>query len=246
MRLAVFSDIHGNLEALDAFLEHVANQEVHGYVCLGDVVGYGASPVQCLERIENLSHLRLILGNHEAAAIWRSSPHRMNHEAARAIRWTMDQLAESQTQRIAALEASICEAEMVFCHANPYHPTGWHYITTWLGAMRSFLATNGRITFVGHTHRPAVITRSNGFGIQFSDPPRSGTLDLDDTHRYIVNCGSIGQPRDGNPDASYLIFDTDRQCLEFFRLGYDIEGAARRIQNAGLPENLARRLFVGR
>ncbi len=246
MRLAVFSDIHGNLEALEAFIHDAAGRRVDRYVCLGDVVGYGASPGQCLERLSSLPRLHLLLGNHDAAAIWQTSPYQMSKAASRAILWTMDQLSEAQNKRLAGLEETLRLHDMLFCHANPYCPQGWRYVTTWFSAMRSFLATKRQVTFVGHTHRPNVITRSGGFNIQFKAPPSDGSLALADGSRYIINCGSIGQSRDGNADASYVICDTDSRRVDFLRVSYDIEAAARRIEKAGLPGYLAERLFRGR
>lgn len=246
MRLAIFSDIHGNLEALEAFIRDASGRRLDAYICLGDVVGYGASPGQCLDRLNSLPRLHLLLGNHDAAATWQTSPYQMSKAASQAILWTMDQLSEGQNHLLAGLEETLRLQDMLFCHANPYSPQGWRYVTTWFSAMRSFLASKRQLTFVGHTHRPAVITRSGGFQIQFAPPPSEGSLALEGGARYIINCGSIGQPRDGNADASYVICDTDSRRVEFVRVGYDIESAARRIEKAGLPGYLAERLFRGR
>ncbi len=136
--------------------------------------------------------------------------------------------------------------DMVFCHANPYHPMGWRYLVNWYNAQRSFFASKGWLTFVGHTHRPGVMIKKKMFHIEMLPPPKENRLDLSREHRYILNCGAIGQPRDGNPDGSYIIFDSRSQSVEFIRFPYDIEGAARRIRDAGLPKYLADRLFRGR
>lgn len=247
MRLAIFSDIHGNLEALEAFIEDAYECEVDDYICLGDVVGYGAAPAQCMERLNSLPRFSLLLGNHDAAAIWQMSPYQMNAGASKAILWTMDQLSETQTRRLAVLETTLQAHDMLFCHANPYSPQGWHYVTTWFSAMRSFLATRHKVIFVGHTHHPKLVTRSGGLRIHFSDPPpHREIVALKPECRYIVDCGSIGQPRDGNPEAGYVICDTEAPSVAFRRVAYDIEGAARRIRQAGLPRQLAERLFRGR
>lgn len=246
MRLAIFSDVHGNLESLDAFIENAGNRAVDHYVCLGDVVGYGASPNACFERIDTLPNLTALLGNHDAAAIWQASPYEMSPRASRAILWTMEQLAPHHTERIKKLEELIRLEDMVLCHANPYNPTGWGYVITWFSAVRSFLAARGRITFVGHTHRPKVMIRKKGLKIEISAPPKDGCMRLSGDCRYIINCGAIGQPRDGNPNASYVLFDTETQQIEFVRYAYDIDGAAKRIRDAGLPKYLAERLFKGR
>lgn len=245
MRIAIFSDIHGNLEALEAFIEDAGTRSVDEYYCLGDIVGYGANPNDCFDCISGLSNLHTILGNHDAAAIWHASPYEMSANASKAILWTMEQLTEPHVERIKKLEALIQLEDMVFCHANPFNPTGWRYVITWFNAVRSFFASRGRITFVGHTHRPKVITLKKRYQIDIIDPPEPGRFEINQDHRYIINCGSIGQPRDGNPDAGYIIFDTRTRDVEFVRYAYDIEGAARRIRDAGLPRYLGERLFKG-
>ena len=245
MRIAIFSDIHGNLEALDAFIDDAADRSLDGYFCLGDIVGYGANPNDCLDRLDSLPHLRTLLGNHDACAVWQSSPYEMSPNASKAILWTIDQLLEHHTLHIKDLDALIQEKDMVFCHANPYNPTGWRYMITWFNAMRSFFATGSRFTFVGHTHRPRMITQKSRYKIEMTDPSEEGVVKLHRDYRYIINCGSIGQPRDGNPKAGYIIFDSQAQHVEFVRFAYDIEGAARRIRDAGLPKHLAQRLFLG-
>jgi len=246
MRLAVFSDIHGNIEALEAFLADAASRSVDLYICLGDIVGYGASPGDCFERLDTLPNLRILLGNHDAAAIWQASPYEMSPIASKAILWTMEQLSQNHIDRLHRLEDLMRVEDMVFCHANPYHPTGWRYLVNWYNAQRSFLASKGRLTFVGHTHRPRVMIRKNMLHIDMLPPPIDNCLELSGQYRYIINCGAIGQPRDGIPDGSYIIFDTPSQSIEFIRFAYDIEGAAQRIRDAGLPIYLADRLFKGR
>ena len=246
MRVAVFSDVHGNLESLEAMIDNAADRCVDLYICLGDIVGYGANPNDCFERLEALPNLHCLLGNHDAAAIWQASPYEMSANASKAILWTMDHLSASNAERIKALETVIQLEDMLFCHANPYNPSGWRYVMGWYQALRSFIATRCRITFVGHTHRPAVFCRRNALNIDMSDPPDSGIFELETDCRYIFNPGAVGQPRDGNPDGGYLIFDARTQCVEFVRYAYDIENAARRIVDAGLPRHLAERLFKGR
>lgn len=245
MRLAIFSDIHGNLEALEAFIQDAAERAVDQYVCLGDIIGYGASPGDCFDRIDALPNLYTLLGNHDAAAIWQASPYEMSPMASKAIMWTMEQLSSSQVDRLNQLKELIRMEDMIFCHANPYHPTGWRYLVNWYHIQRSFFASTAKLIFVGHTHRPKIMIRKKMFQIDMLTPPY-GRLELDDQYRYIINCGAIGQPRDGTPDGSYIILDTDCQLIEFIRFTYDIEGAARRIRDAGLPAYLADRLFKGR
>ena len=246
MRLAVFSDIHGNLEALEAFIIDAAGRSADHYICLGDIVGYGANPGDCFDRMGTLPNLRALLGNHDAAVTWQASPYEMSPTASKAILWTMEQLSEPHIDGLNQLEELIRLEDMVFCHANPYHPTGWRYLVNWYTVQRSFFASSGRLIFVGHTHRPRAMIRKKMFHIEMVSPSKNDRLALDSQFRYIINCGAIGQPRDGNPDGSYIIFDDQSQSVEFIRFAYDIEGAARRIRDAGLPKYLANRLFKGR
>lgn len=246
MRIAIFSDIHGNLEALEAFIINAAGRKVDHYFCLGDIVGYGANPNDCFDRLEGLQHLRILLGNHDACAIYKGSPYEMSPNASKAILWTIEQLSRRHTNRIKGLDELIQLEDMVFCHANPFNPTGWRYVITWFDAMRAFLASRGRLIFVGHTHRPKLMAQKASCKIKMVDPLEGDSIELNRACRYIINCGSIGQPRDGNPKAGYIIFDTQDQNVEFVRFAYDVEGAARRIRAAGLPHHLADRLFSGR
>lgn len=246
MRIAVFSDIHGNVEALDAFMTDVAGRHVDRYACLGDLVGYGASPNECIERLDSLASVRFVKGNHDAAALWQSSPYEMSSSARTAILWTMDRLTPENLERLKALDDSFQDERMQFCHANPFQPMNWRYVNTWLSAFRSFFSSRSQWIFVGHTHRPLVISRQARFKLDFVVPKPDSPFKLDPEQRYIINCGSIGQPRDGIPDACYIILDTRRQWLEFYRVSYDIQSAGERIRDAGLPEYLAARLLKGR
>lgn len=246
MRIAVFSDIHGNMEALEAFLADVAGRHVDRYVCLGDLVGYGASPNECIERLDSLASVRFVKGNHDAAALWQSSPYEMSSGAKTAILWTMDRLTPENLERLKALDDRFQDDRIQFCHANPLRSMNWRYVNTWFSAFRSFLSSRSRWIFVGHTHRPLVISRQTQFKLDFVTPKSESPFELDPDRRYIINCGSIGQPRDGNPDACYAILDTRNQWLEFRRVSYDIQSTAEKIRSAGLPEYLATRLFKGR
>ncbi|MDX1763703.1 MAG: metallophosphoesterase family protein [bacterium] len=246
MRLAVFADIHGNLEALEAFLDHVSMQQVDRYVCLGDLVGYGADPGECIEKVRALPMINVVLGNHDAAAVWLSSPYAMSKIATKAILWTMDQLAEDHGTFLKELKETLTMGDMIFSHANPYNPGAWRYVTTRKYAGRCFSGTREKLLFVGHTHEPMVITKRNPVKIVFEPPGQKGPIPVDRKKRQIFNCGSIGQPRDGNPQASYLIYDTRHEEMTFHRVSYDCARAAEKIRRAGLPVYLADRLMRGR
>ena len=243
MRIAVFSDIHANREALEAFCEHAANRRIDRYMCLGDVVGYGADPEWCISRLHALPAVDCILGNHDHAVA--GAPYSMGRAAQKVIEWTRKQLSGESLRFLKGLEASRNWGDMLFCHANPYRPLEWYYVEDKEYIARSFARSRAKRLFIGHTHVAAAITRRNFFCIHVSIPVHNTVVPAAELNRQIFNCGSIGQPRDGDPRASYLIYDTDRQIVEFFRLAYDHEGAARKIREAGLPEIFAERLMTG-
>ncbi|MBC2736271.1 MAG: metallophosphoesterase [Desulfobacteraceae bacterium] len=246
MRLALLSDIHSNLEALEAVLENARDRGVHRYTCLGDLVGYGANPNECIEVMRSLPKINFILGNHDAAATWRSSPYIMNKAAADAILWTMDQLTDDNVKFLKHLPPTVGMGNLLFAHANPYNPLAWRYVNSRKYAARSFNSNNAKLVFIGHTHLPEVINKRGWFQIRFEPCSDNRTLSIGRAGRMIVNCGSIGQPRDKNPAACYLIYDTRRETIEFVRVPYNHERAARKIQDAGLPGIMARRLAKGR
>jgi diadenosine tetraphosphatase ApaH/serine/threonine PP2A family protein phosphatase len=246
MRLALLSDIHSNLEALDAVLDDARARGVHRYTCLGDLVGYGANPNECIERLRSLRNINFILGNHDAAATWMSSPYIMNKDAADAILWTMDQLAPEHVAFLKGLRPTFGMNNLLFAHANPYNPMAWRYVNSRKYAVRSFNSNKARLVFIGHTHLPELITKQSWFRIRFQPHNDSCTISVNGARRMIVNCGSIGQPRDKNPAACYLIYDTRRETIDFVRVAYNHERTARKILRVGLPGIMARRLAKGR
>lgn len=246
MRFAVFADIHSNLEAMQAFVEDAAARKIHRYMCLGDIIGYGPDPNECVELVRSLPKMSCILGNHDAAAIWRYSPYSMTKDAKEVILWTIEQLSPDNTQYLENLQPVIFQVNMVFAHANPYNPEAYRYVTTRKYAARSFASVKEKLTFIGHSHRPLVITRKNYFQITFTAPKGNETHSVSTENRQIINCGSIGQPRDGDPRACYCIVDTEKERIEFHRLEYDYQRTCNKIQSAGLPNILAKRLLKGK
>lgn len=245
MRLMVFSDIHGNIEALQAMLSDAETRNVHRSICLGDLVGYGPYPNECIEQVRSLKNCRCLAGNHDVAALWETSPYGMSSAAKEAILWTMDQLSAENKKYLAALPDRFDLADMTFAHANPYNPRGWRYVMDRKYALRSFSATSCRHLFIGHSHRPLVITRKHLLAIDLQAVPGSIQYKVGDTRRRIINCGSVGQPRDRDPRSCYLIFDTRKQQLEFYRTPYNTEKLAQAIRAAGLPPQLGKRLLKG-
>ncbi len=243
MRIAVFSDVHSNLEALEAFIEHAAGQRITHYVCLGDVVGYGASPNACIRLVQTMPEIRFIVGNHDSAAT--GGVHRMGAAASQALSWTRMRLSPSSHVFLKSMKENIKTGNLFFCHANPCGLSDWYYISEKAMISRTFFLTRAKILFAGHTHSAAVITRKNFLCVYIRKPGNRAVVPVARVKRQIFNCGSIGQPRDGDPRASYLIYDTRAAVVEFHRVVYDHEGAAKRITAAGLPEALALRLSRG-
>jgi len=246
MRLAVFSDIHANYEALEAVINDLKNQKIDRYVCLGDIIGYGANPNECIDLVRSLPNVIVILGNHDAAATWGTTPYGMSKVAQEVIFWSMERLTEENITFIKDLEPTRVMGGMIFSHANPYNPKAWRYVNSRKYAARTFAKTGKRLAFIGHTHRPMVITRQNFFQMSFEEPVPSTPYTVTSKSRQIYNCGSVGQPRDGKPLACYLIFDTRMQQLTYRRIDFDHQKAADKILAAGLPSSLANRLAKGR
>lgn len=243
MRIAVLSDIHSNLEALEAVLEHASAQKVDRYVCLGDVIGYGANPNECIELLLSLPDCPCILGNHEAAVL--NIPSNMRNSARQAILWTRSVLTKSSMWYLREMKDVIKWDNISFCHSNPYKPRNWYYVAEKSYITSSFARSKAKVLFVGHTHVPVAITRKNFFCIYIRSPEHSMVVPVAETNRQIFNGGSIGQPRDGDPRSSYLIYDTTKNVVEFFRVEYRVEKAAEKILSLGLPESFAQRLLTG-
>lgn len=245
MRLMIFSDIHGNLEALQSVLEDASHRNVHRSICLGDLVGYGPFPNECIEVVRNIKNCRCLAGNHDVAALWETSPYGMSSAAKKAILWTMDCLSEGNKKILAALPDRLDLSGMTFVHANPYNPRGYRYVMDRKYALRSFSASRCRNLFIGHSHRPLVITRKHLLSIKLQSVSGAKKLSVADTRRRIINCGSVGQPRDHDPRSCYLIFDSRKQRLEFYRVPYDINKTVKAMQAAHLPSPLSNRLIKG-
>ena len=245
MRIAIFSDIHANEEALRAFIAHAADQAVDQYVCLGDVVGYGASPNQCIALLQTLPRIALILGNHDNAALGHSSP--MNRRAYRAMAWTRKTLSTGSTSFLQRMKRIILWRDLLFSHTMPSPSTSpsWSYVIQKTEISKTFARTRAKIIFLGHTHSPSVITRKNFFCVYARRPWNRAVVPAALEKRQIFNCGSIGQPRDGDPRASYLIYDVTTAMVAFHRIRYDHGTAAQKIVDAGLPRTLANRLATG-
>jgi len=239
MRLAVLSDIHANLAALDAVRDDLpAVDEVW---VLGDIVGYGPQPNEVIRRLQELG-ARAVTGNHDGAAIGVVDASWFNPDAAAAIAWTVTVLDDNARAYLAALPEIRSDGELTAVHGSPRGPI-WEYITDVEIAAANLDAFQTRHCLYGHTHLPLVY-RQDGKRMTVVPAIRAAPITLD-ARRSLINPGSVGQPRDGNPDASYLVLDTESWVVEFHRVPYDIALTQRLMREAGLPRWLIERLSIG-
>ena len=243
MKLFVCSDVHGNLRALDAVLAAYREHSPCRLLFLGDAVGYGAHPDACLDRLLALPRSRLVIGNHDWAVLDLSEGENFHDEAFTAMEWTVDKLSKRYNEAfVKRFELRVESEEYIAAHGSPLHPEEFRYIFSTYDADDAFMAFDFSLCFVGHTHIPLVYNHDGGP----KSPEPGKPLALDTSGRYIINPGSVGQPRDGDNRASFMIFDPEERTVTLHRLGYDIEAEVKDIREAGLPERFAERLFEGR
>jgi diadenosine tetraphosphatase ApaH/serine/threonine PP2A family protein phosphatase len=246
MRLALLADLHANLEALEAVLEHARRHGAEQFAFLGDLVGYGADPGPVVDRVQTAvaTGALAIKGNHDEA-ITRGAPPSMHADAARAVTWTREHLSREQLEFLAALPLTLERGDRLFVHASAEDPAHWIYVLSAADAGRCLRAVRAREIFSGHTHTPALYHLAAD-GSTGAFRPVSGTpIKLTTFHRWLVIPGSVGQPRDGNPAACYAMLDDVSDVIVYHRVPYDTERAARKIRSAGLPGDLGARLELG-
>lgn len=248
MRYFVLSDIHANLEALETVLEAVDARLYDRVICLGDLVGYGANPNEVVDRIRALEPAVIIRGNHDKVASGLETAKDFNPVARLAARWTRDRLTPENQTYLAELPTGprIVDDLVEICHGTPYDEDA--YIFGEEDGLLALAATRRPLCLFGHTHVPLVLRMAaDGLEVEHlggGDNPH--TVALESAGRCLVNPGSVGQPRDGDPRAAYAIVDTDNRTVALFRQQYPIDEAQRKIFMAGLPGVLAQRLGVGR
>lgn len=244
MRIVILSDIHSNLVALDAVLAGCGEHDA--IWCLGDTIGYGPQPNECVERLSG-HHVVALSGNHDLACIGRVDLAIFNPVASAANRWNGQQLNAASRQWLDALPSQrVVDERTTLAHGSPIDPV-WEYLLTWSQARRSFAAFTGQLCLVGHSHLPLAFTQHPDGTIEQLSPISDGHVITlgDPQQRYIINPGSVGQPRDRDPRAAYAIFDTGRNTISFARQAYDVAATQQQMRAAGLPEILAARLSHG-
>lgn len=232
MRVAIISDIHANLPALESTLAYIEDTNVDAIHCLGDIVGYGPFPNECVDLVRaRCKHV--VKGNHDSGLAGETSIQDFNQYGRKAIEWTADVITPENLEYLRSLPYSVVENGYTLVHSSPVQPEEWTYVLSRQDAELSFDAFTTDLCFIGHTHVPLIVGEDlsvNKF--------RKGL-------RYLINVGSIGQPRDGNPQAAFGLLNTEGPNYELIRVPYDVERTAKAIDDAGLPAFLAHRLFQG-
>jgi len=241
MRWGILSDIHANYEALEAVLAALAKKRIDRYLCLGDIVGYGADPGECIAQIQELNPVT-IAGNHDWASIDLFDLSYFNATAKKALLWTRQNLTYEGKEFLKGLELVYEEDDLTLVHGSLFYPEEFKYILDISSAAKTFQLLRTRLCFIGHSHSPlAFIKESENYRVSFQTK-----LEIRPSQSYIVNAGSVGQPRDGNPQAAYVVYDSESRQLQIKRVSYDVGRAQDKIIKAGLPRSLAERLTIGR
>ncbi len=238
MKIAVISDIHSNLEALSTVITFLKEQQIRRIFCLGDVVGYGPRPNECVELVRRNCEVCL-MGNHDHAVIGETDITYFNAHAQESVLWTQRQLTAANMQFLKKLKFQHQLDDILLVHSTPLHPEAWDYIFSEREARYYMDEIPQRLVFIGHSHLPIVFSYNEGKRYQ-------ERMLLNLTHdRYIVNVGSVGQPRDGDPRACFVLYDVEEYILEYVRLEYDVQKTYQEILDHHLPTFLAMRLLSG-
>lgn len=247
MRYLVISDIHANLQAYETVMAEARSLGYDQILLLGDLVGYGADPNAICDRVRELALEGLIRGNHDKVGSGIESPEGFNAVARNAIRWTYDQLTTENRDWLAALPTGpmLVDELIEICHGTPFDEDA--YVFDDLDALRAMHSARRPLCLFGHTHvQVGHYLSRDQFGLATPDEARPMTIKLEESSRYLVNPGSVGQPRDGDPRAGFGIVDTTAREMTIYRVEYPIAKAQARILEEGLPEVLAQRLALGR
>lgn len=247
MRYLILSDIHANIDALDAVLEAAPADNWDRVIVLGDLVGYGAQPAAVIDRVRALNPLATIRGNHDKAACGLEDGSSFNYVARLAAQWTYEALSPEHREYLRVLPKGpvTIDETIEICHGAPFDED--HYIFDAQDASHGLDCATRRLCLFGHTHLPVVFRRNpSTFDGFLPDGPTESRIDIEPAFNYLINVGSVGQPRDGDPRAAFGIYDSSGPSLVIRRVEYSIQAAQRRILDAGLPPSLANRLGIGR
>lgn len=245
MKIGILGDVHGNLDALTAVVDALKSENVDVWVQVGDIVGYGPQPSECIEVIRDLGCVTC-LGNHDAAVLGRLDTSYFNNFARAAIQWTAPKLKPSDYEFLNALELVIVHPEFTVAHGTLHMPEKFGYVVNAVDALESLRHQETRLCFVGHSHVPAIYLRRDEYPNDIHVVPHAeAEISYRGFERLLMNVGSVGQPRDEDPRAAYGLVDTDLEVVSIRRVEYDIASVQAKILEAGLPEVLANRLSLG-
>jgi len=240
MKILIFSDIHSNLEALEVLEKEIKKRRPDKIICLGDIVGYGADPEECIKRVKNL-RCEVIAGNHDWACCGGLSLEYFNPFAKEAILWTRDNIDKIEETYLRELPLIYKEKSSIFVHGSLFDPQQFYYLDNYQALIRDFSLMDRNILFVGHTHIPAVFLYKNDNLFRVCREE----IEINSKYKYIINVGSIGQPRDRDPRLCFCEFYEDKNIVKFIRLDYNIKKAKEKILSKGLPPLLGERLEFG-
>lgn len=244
MRVLIISDIHANYTALEAVLADAAGADYEAVWCLGDLVGYGPQPNECIERVRALPGLLCLVGNHDKAVLGELDINAFNNDARAAILWTREALTGTNRDYLQSLMPLHTVGDFTLAHASPRQPI-WEYILNRYIARDNFPYFHTPFCLVGHTHVPAVYVAPGPDGECVEVQPDYAQIFSLDAQRLIINPGSVGQPRDSIPDAAYAVLDTDTRVWEYRRAPYDVAATQRQMRSASFPERLIIRIAYG-
>lgn len=246
MRYGIFSDVHANLEALDAVIEALKNESIDKYLCAGDVVGYAVNPNECIEKTKALAMIT-VAGNHDWASVDLFGLDYFNPQAYQAVIWTRKNLSRDCRYFLEALKLVYKNKDLTLVHGTLSDPQDFNYMTNGDSAEATFRLLENNVCFLGHSHIAGVfIEGENGDLVYREDDLDGNFIDIKEGNKYIINVGSVGQPRDGNPKAAFSIYDTDKKRAWVKRISYDIKKTREKIIQAGLPRVLGDRLLAGK
>ena len=242
MRYGIFSDVHANLEALERVLGAYKSESIDKYICVGDIVGYAANPQECIDKVRSLCMVS-VAGNHDWASIGFTPLDYFNPLAKEAVLWTSRKLNEHARACLESLKLIYTNEDLTVVHGTLDSPGDFNYMNDGYAARQTFAILERDICFVGHTHVAGFFIREENGGVSYRQDVH---INIEKRKKYIVNTGSVGQPRDGNPSSAYCIYDTAEKELYIKRIDYDIQSARDKIKQAGLPQFLGDRLLLGR
>jgi predicted phosphodiesterase len=241
MKIALISDIHSNLEAFQAVMASFAGHDIEKVMFLGDIVGYGANPNECIDLLQGVADC-YIAGNHDYAVVDKTDISYFNPYAQEAVLWTQEVLTRENALFLSSLPLADALYDFMIVHSTPLHPELWDYVVYVSDAQIGFSNFAQQLCFIGHSHHPGIFVQDRAGRISAEERV---TMNFKESNRYIINIGSVGQPRDGNPLSSYGLYDTETNEYRLIRVEYNIALTQQKILAAGLPRFLAERLSVG-